>query len=194
MNKYVLKDFFVIPLHSVFFHGTICSSTEYLWSIGKQTFTTWVRYFSFKNHVNCSWKKQCSKIVAGIRLLKDVLKWYIILQTRHLFLSTIRKYYQGNAKFTKEISNLHCYLCNVHLTTYVLSEKCSGFKIGEIVLYEWYINIIYTWTLGRFGAFGWFWLQPKWWGYIFWFFDIFFSMAISPHNHKLKSESCRLIP
>ena len=69
------------------------------------------------------------------------LKWYIILQTRHLFLSTIRKY-QGNAKFTKEISNLHCYLCNVHLTTYVLSEKCSGFKIGEKVLYQWYINII----------------------------------------------------
>ena len=145
-----LKRFFCYTSSfSFFFHGTICSSTEYLWSIGKQTFTTWVRYFSFKNHVNCSWKKQCSKIVAGIRLLKDVLKWYIILQTRHLFLSTIRKY-QGNAKFTKEISNLHCYLCNVHLTTYVLSEKCSGFKIGEIVLWWWYISIIYTWTLGRF--------------------------------------------
>ena len=137
---------------------------------------------------NCGWN------TATLGCIKmQGLKWYIILQTRHLFLSTIRKY-QGNAKFTKEISNLHCYLCNVHLTTYVLSEKCSGFKIGEIVLYEWYINIIYMWTLGRFGAFGWFWLQPKWWGYIFWFFDIFFSMAISPHNHKLKSESCGLIP
>ena len=44
------------------------------------------------------------------------------------------------------------------------------------------------------GAFWWFWLQPKRWGYIFWFFDILFSMAISPHNHKLKSESGGIIP
>ena len=36
----------------------------------------------------------------------------------------------------------------------------------------------------HFGTFGWFWLQPKQWGYIFWFFDIFFSMDISPHMHQ----------
>ena len=135
MNKYVLKDFFVIPLHSVFF-----STVQYVrpLNICDQLVSKHLLpesdIFLSKITSTAPEKKQCSKIVAGIRLLKDVLKWYIILQTRHLFLSTIRKY-QGNAKFTKEISNLHCYLCNVHLTTYVLSEKCSGFKIGEIVLW-----------------------------------------------------------
>ena len=48
--------------------------------------------------------------------------------------------------------------------------------------------------LGFFGAFGWFWLQPKRWEYIFWFFDIFLSMAISPHTHKLKSKTNTNLP
>ena len=37
-------------------------------------------------------------------------------------------------------------------------------------------------------------LQPKLWGYTFCFSDIVLSMAISPHKHKLKSQSGGIVP
>ena len=37
-------------------------------------------------------------------------------------------------------------------------------------------------------------LQPKLWGYTFCFSDIVLSMAISPHKHKLKSQSSGIVP